>query len=132
MAPAAYVELSRLPLTRHGKVDWEALPAPEAVEGARREGLRQPQTAVEEMLAELWCEVLRVREVGVDENFFELGGHSLLATQLVSRVREVFGVELALRRLFEGPTVLELGAHIEDLIVQQVEEIDEADAERML
>jgi amino acid adenylation domain-containing protein len=132
MVPSAYVELARLPLTRHGKVDWQALPAPEAVEGVRRKGLRQPRTPVEEVLVELWRDVLRVRDVGVDENFFDLGGHSLLATQLVSRVREAFGVEVALRKLFEGPTIMKLGAHIEDLIVQQVEEIDEQDVERML
>jgi acyl carrier protein len=68
------------------------------------------------VLAGIWAELLRVRQVGVDDNYFALGGHSLLATQLMSRVREAFGVEVALRRLFEEPTVAGLTAHVEGLL----------------
>ncbi|MET0646189.1 MAG: amino acid adenylation domain-containing protein, partial [Pyrinomonadaceae bacterium] len=132
MLPTAFVEMATLPLTRHGKVDWQALPAPEAGVGANRGDLRGARTPVEEILAGLWAEVLHVREVGIDENFFELGGHSLLATQLMSRVREAFGVEVALRRLFEEPTVAELAAHIEDIITQEVEKMAEEDVLKML
>src|SRR5438034_11449011 len=81
----------------------------------RREGggYEEPRGAVEEILAGIWGEVLRLERVGARDNFFELGGHSLLATQVMSRVRTVLGVEVALRKLFERPTVRELGEWVE-------------------
>src|SRR5258708_39976687 len=71
-------------------------------------------TAVEEMIAGMWSEGLRLEEVGMKESFFELGGHSLLATQIISRIGEALGVELALRELFEAPTVEELARRVEE------------------
>jgi acyl carrier protein len=110
MVPQVLVQLERLPLTANGKVDRRALPA---VEDVREETeIVSAQTPVEEMLAGIWSEVLGV-PVGVADDFFELGGHSLLATQVMSRVREAFGVEVGLRELFERPTVKELGQSIE-------------------
>jgi acyl carrier protein len=99
-----FVFLEEMPLTPNGKVDRKALALREDV-GERAEESVLPRTAVEELLASIWAGVLRVASVGVEENFFELGGHSLLATQVMSRVREVFGVEVPLRSLFEQPTV---------------------------
>ncbi|HEX9939684.1 MAG TPA: amino acid adenylation domain-containing protein, partial [Longimicrobium sp.] len=113
MVPQAIVALDRLPLNANGKVDRKALPVPEYAAGADR--YVAPRTPVEEVLAGIWAEVLRVERVGVEESFFELGGHSLLATRVVSRVRELFGVELPLRALFEGPTVAEMAGAVEEM-----------------
>ncbi|MFL6235266.1 MAG: amino acid adenylation domain-containing protein, partial [Thermoanaerobaculia bacterium] len=111
MVPAAWVVLGQLPLTPSGKVDRRALPAPEAESGEAVS--RAPRDPAEELMAAIWSEVLGVRRPGIHDDFFELGGHSLLATQVMSRVREAFGVEVPLRRLFEGPTVAELAREVE-------------------
>ncbi|HEX2188993.1 MAG TPA: amino acid adenylation domain-containing protein, partial [Longimicrobiaceae bacterium] len=113
MVPSAFVVLEQLPLTPNGKLDREALPVPEHAAGADR--YVAPRTPTEEVLAEVWSETLRLDRVGVTESFFELGGHSLLATRVISRVRQVFGVEVPLRALFEGPTVAELAGRVEEI-----------------
>ncbi len=111
MVPAALVLLDELPLTRNGKVDRAALPAPDGA-GAARE-LVAPRTATEAMVAGIWAEVLGVERVGAADSFFELGGHSLLATQVVSRVRAACGVELPVRALFETPVLAELAERVD-------------------
>jgi amino acid adenylation domain-containing protein len=110
MVPAAIVEMSKLPLTANGKVDRKALPAPE--ERAARE-YKAPATVTEELVAQIWAEVLKVDRISTDENFFDLGGHSLLATQVVSRVRRLLEVDLPLRAMFETPTVGQIAERIE-------------------
>jgi len=115
MIPSAFVVLESLPVTANGKVDRLALPAPEPVKLELAGGYVAPQTSVEEVLVKIWAEVLGIKRVGIRDNFFELGGHSLLATQLVSRVRDAFGIELLLRSVFEAPTIAELSEVVESL-----------------
>ena len=134
MRPSAYVPLPALPLDPNGKIDRRALAARldaggcgapgwgadagEAVVAWRQSQPGQPSHAsrpsqpVEELLGEIWCDLLRLPAVAAHESFFDLGGHSLLATRVVSRVREVFGVEVPLRALFEAPTLGELAARV--------------------
>jgi len=113
MIPAAFVELPTLPLTRNGKVDRRALPAPDYALAADHADFVPPRTPLEGSLAEMWGLLLGLERVGINQNFFESGGHSLLATQLISHVREAFEVELPLRDFFESPTVAGLAAAVE-------------------
>ena len=120
MRPGAYMELEAMPLTPNGKVDRGRLPevVKEEKEGARE--LVGPRTPTEEILVEIWREVLRVERLGVHDNFFELGGHSLLATLLISRVRKAFSVELPLRNTFDAPTVAGLASLIEQKQIESI------------
>ncbi len=113
MIPSAFVVLDQLPLTPNGKVDRRALPAPDEVQTSSDAGYTAPRTPVEELLAGIWTDVLKVKRVGVNDNFFELGGHSLLATRLVSRAEAHFGVELPLKLFFESTTLAEQAAQVE-------------------
>ena len=113
MVPGAFVLLDALPLTPNGKVDRRALPAPDQSRPDQSVTFVAPCTPIEQQLADIWAEVLRLEQVGIHDNFFELGGHSLLATQVISRLRQAFGVELPVRALFEAPTVADLGDRLE-------------------
>ncbi|HXM56284.1 MAG TPA: amino acid adenylation domain-containing protein, partial [Candidatus Dormibacteraeota bacterium] len=116
MVPSALVELAELPLTPTGKVDRRALPEPEWGRQAGGSGsLVPPATPFERALAGIWRDLLRVADVGVDDDFFELGGHSLLTAQLQARLREAFAIELPVREVFDRPTIRELAPVVESL-----------------
>ena len=113
IVPSVFVWLEKFPLLPSGKVDRGALPEPEL---AAREGVlyEAPRTPQQEELARIWSDLLHVERVGVRDNFFELGGHSLLAVRMMSRIGKAFGVELAVRALFEAPTVRELSRVLDE------------------
>ncbi|MDR8368300.1 phosphopantetheine-binding protein, partial [Pseudomonas sp. JL3] len=102
--------LDTFPLTANGKLDRRALPAPDAEAYASRE-YAAPQGEVEQTLAQLWAEVLKVDRVGRHDHFFELGGHSLLAVKLIERMRQA-GVSADVRVLFSQPTLAALAAAV--------------------
>ncbi|HEX5886547.1 MAG TPA: amino acid adenylation domain-containing protein, partial [Pyrinomonadaceae bacterium] len=116
MIPAACVTLDHLPLTASGKLHRSALPDPGNGHFDAREIFAAPRTVTEEVLAGIWKQVLGVERVSRNDNFFTLGGHSLLATRTVSRIRDIFHVELQVRSLFDLPTIAELSEHIEELM----------------
>jgi len=116
MIPNAFVFLDSLPLTASGKVDRRALPAPDRSRPELVEAYLAPRNQTEELLTKIWTEVLKLERIGIHDNFFDLGGHSLLATRVVSRIREIFRIDLALRALFEMPTVASLSKHIETIL----------------
>jgi surfactin family lipopeptide synthetase C len=143
MLPSAFVEMDALPLSPNGKVDRKLLPAPDGARPELEQAFVAPRNEVEQTLANIWGEVLRLEQIGINDNFFDLGGHSLLATQVISRVEVAFNVELPLRAIFENPTVAGLGMMLvqaqadlagESELLRVLEELehlseDEADSE---
>ncbi len=113
MIPSALVLIESLPLTPNGKVDRQALPAPDTFKSDLEAGFVASRTVTEAIVADIWAEILGLKQVGIHNNFFDLGGHSLLATQVISRLQEAFEVKLSLRSLFEEPTVAKLAEHID-------------------
>jgi amino acid adenylation domain-containing protein len=112
MVPSALMVLDKLPLTANGKIDRQALPQPDDIH-THSKAYVAPGTPTEEVIANIWAEVLRRDRISRDDNFFDLGGHSLLATQVISRVRDHFRTEVALRALFEAPTLSGFAAAVD-------------------
>ncbi|NJL35423.1 MAG: methyltransferase [Leptolyngbyaceae cyanobacterium SM1_4_3] len=124
MRPDAIVPLDTLPLTANGKVDRRALRSQwqaKSTQPTSETDYTAPRNAIETAIATLWQELLRCDRVGIDDNFFERGGDSLLATQMMTRIRQMFCVEVPLRTLFQSPTVAALAAAIADALAAQVD-----------
>jgi len=112
MIPAAFVRMESFPVTSHGKIDRTALPAPTPANNWEGKDTRRGLSETEDRIAKIICQLLGSKKVAPDDNFFMIGGHSLMGAQLIVRLREAFGVEISLRRLFETPTVVGLSAEI--------------------
>lgn len=117
MLPEAFVLLEALPLSSNGKIDRQALPAPEDAGAGYPEDFVAPRTPAEEKIVAIWAEILKRERVSIHDNFFFLGGHSLLATQIISRINDAFHIQLPLRKLFEDPTPAGIGE-----VIQQMEQ----------
>jgi acyl carrier protein len=91
-----------------------------------------PTNDTEERLATMWAELLGIDRIGIHDDFFHLGGHSLLATQIVSRVREMFALELPLKAIFEAPTVAKFAALVEEAIIAEIEDLTDEEALQLM
>lgn len=117
MLPSAFVMLASLPTTPSGKVDRRTLPPPDlSGEGSEASG-PEPQSTAEELVADIWRDVLGVQRLGVHANFFELGGHSLSAMQVISRLRDSLGIELSFARFLGAPTIAATAGLVEELLL---------------
>ena len=115
MTPSSFIVLEALPLTPNGKIDRRALPSPDWSQSDSSAPFVAPRTPVEQQLAKIWAEVLKLEQVSIHDSFFELGGHSLLATQVLARMRQALSINLPLQILFELPTIAKLAGRIEAL-----------------
>jgi amino acid adenylation domain-containing protein len=105
MVPSAFVALPSFPLTPNGKVDRKALPKPNFESGADKSKFIAPSTPSEIAIAQIWCEVLGLKQVGVNDNFFDLGGHSMLAVRLVNKIRQALDFTVPIPVFFQNPTI---------------------------
>ena len=129
MIPSTFVIIDALPLTPSGKIDRLALPEPDMARPEQDVPFTAPRTPVEENLAEIWSDVLGLHEVGVYDDFFDLGGNSLLATQIVSRALTTFQTKVALRSLFQSPTIADMAVI---LVQNMAKKLESADIEKIL
>jgi amino acid adenylation domain-containing protein len=121
MMPSAIVLLDMMPLTPNGKIDRRALPVPD-LRPELELTFAAPRTPTEEIVANIWSEVLSIMPIGIHDNFFELGGHSLLSIQIISRLRESFAIDLPISLLFASPTIAEFCQAIETQIADRPSE----------
>jgi acyl carrier protein len=112
MVPSAFVVLPSLPLTPNGKIDRKALPAPESSRQGTGQAFIPPSNEIEQKIAAVWQELLRLEQVGTNDNFFDLGANSLLMMQANGRLREALGRHISLVDMFQHPTVASLAAHL--------------------
>ncbi|MFG2247615.1 amino acid adenylation domain-containing protein [Spirillospora sp. NPDC048823] len=130
MVPAAFVPLDRLPLTPNGKLDRAGLPEPPRGGGER--GHAPPETAAEELVAGIWCEVLGIDRAGTSDDFFDLGGHSLLATKVTARLAATLELDVPVRTVFSHRTLRELAAEVERLLAEEIDRLTDEEARARL
>jgi amino acid adenylation domain-containing protein len=114
MIPTFFIELDHMPLLASGKINLMALPGPRSEANGKRRPIVRGRTDIESRLHSIWQEVLKIDQIGIDDNFFDLGGHSLGAMRVLARVRRDFHVDVPIRTLFDKPTIEGLAAEVED------------------
>jgi amino acid adenylation domain-containing protein len=132
MVPTGFLFLDSLPLTSNGKVDRKALPAFDQAPARRQREYVAPRTESEEALAAICAETLGVEKLGIHDDFFEMGGDSLMAIRAIFRIRKTMGVELPVRGFFEAPTIADLAAVVETMILDQIESLSDEEAHELL
>ncbi|WP_026410982.1 non-ribosomal peptide synthase/polyketide synthase [Actinomadura oligospora] len=132
LVPSVFVLLEALPVSPNGKVDRDALPAPDGVRPGLDAAFTAPSGPAEEIVAGIWAEVLGLDRVGAHDDFFDLGGHSLLATRVLARTRAAFAVRLGLADVFDHPTVAGLGAVVEARLLEEIGAMSEDEVAREL
>jgi amino acid adenylation domain-containing protein len=132
MLPATFVGLDALPLASSGKVNRSALPAPSEENILREQSFLSPRTPTEQRVAAMVASLLGLPRVGLNDNFFYLGGNSLFGTQVIARLRDAFHVDPPLLTLFDHPTVVDLAAAVERLMVAKLDAMSEDEAQRLL
>jgi amino acid adenylation domain-containing protein len=130
MVPSVFVLALALPSTVGGKVDRQALRPLRTIDATI--DYEAPRSALEASLAAIWADVLGVERVGLQDNFFALGGHSLLITRLVYKVAQQYHVEVPYRRIFEGPTLAEMAAAVEEALLDDIEQLTDEQVEQQL
>ncbi len=130
MIPTRFVRIDDVPLAANGKVDRRKLPV--VASDAMRTDYVAPRTDLERRLAGIWSQILGKDRVGVHDNFFEIGGHSLPAIQVISRVSEAYDIELPIRAFFNAPTIADVSAIVEKLLIEQIDQLSDAEVERQL
>ncbi|MDZ7376799.1 MAG: phosphopantetheine-binding protein [candidate division KSB1 bacterium] len=144
MIPFHFIFVDEIPRHPNGKVDQSKLPDISSASAIRSSDFVAPRTPIEQQLAALWSQLLGIESIGIYDNFFTLGGHSLLATQMVSRVRDIFQIEIPLQKIFETPTIAGLALAITqfraqlnqneqlDQLLFELEQLSDAEAENLL
>ncbi len=129
MLPSIFVVLKTFPLTPNGKVDRQSLPMPDQTHRVKSETYVPPESPTEELLADVWQNLLNVKKVGRYDNFFELGGHSLLATQLIAQLFNQHEIQLSLRSLFDHPKLMDLAQVVTEQLLQEMENFSQSQHE---
>ncbi|RAM48827.1 MAG: hypothetical protein C6Y22_25745 [Hapalosiphonaceae cyanobacterium JJU2] len=128
MIPSAFVTLEQFPLTSNGKVDRQALLRLDTTQREIKQNIIPPRTPTEEILANIWTDILGLKKVSIDDDFFALGGHSLLIAQLTARIRDVFFIELPVSCIFKSPTLFEIAEAIDNICQGETSAEIDADA----
>jgi acyl carrier protein len=124
--------LSSFPLLPNGKINRQALPAPEKPRPELDGNYQAPRNATEELVREIWSEVLEIPKIGIHDDFFELGGHSLMVTQVLARLRERVQIDLPMRVIFDAPTIAGFAEVLEEKLVSEISALSEEEALRQL
>jgi len=144
MIPSVLIRLNKMPLTAAGKIDRMSLPKPDDVRPELSVPYTKPENEAENILVQIWEQVLDIHPIGIHDNFFELGGHSLAATRVVSRVIKQFQLEIPLQSLFQSPTIADMSEVITErqgkaldeqglaAVLDELESMSEGNAEQLL